>query len=137
MLSDFETFERSAIRRGIDVQRAGNITAPVVGRAWDITFTMRGKQRNMNLVLARYDTPNTMRFDANSQGLEGALELELLPLSPRRTRMSVAITLAPKTLSARLLVQSLKLAKGNLTKRFKLKVADYAKTLEEKFSRMA
>ena len=70
-------------------------------------------------------------------GSPGGMTLDLMALSPRRTRMSVLIELNPKTLAARLLVQSLKLAKSNLTKRFKLKVADYAKTMEERHSRLA
>ncbi|MCF6329308.1 MAG: hypothetical protein L3J02_05870, partial [Henriciella sp.] len=81
--------------------------------------------------------PNTMRFDAESQGLNGVLNLELLALSSGRTRLSVKLNLAPKTLPARLLVQSLKLAKSNLNKRFKWRVAEYAKKVEDRHSRMA
>lgn len=137
MLSEFETYERSAIRRGIEVQRV-DMDAPIgVGLEWDTRFTMRGKKRNMRLNLARYDAPTLMSCVAASQGLQGELTLELLSLSPRRTRLTVTLDLTPKTLSSRLLVQSLKLAKSNLSKRFKLKVADYAKNMEDRHSRMA
>jgi hypothetical protein len=78
-----------------------------------------------------------MRFIAASQGLDGLFSLDLIALSQRRTRMAVALELAPRTLSARLFLQSLKLAKSNLTKRFKLRVADYAKSMEDRYSRMA
>lgn len=132
MLSEFEAYERSAIRRGIEVRRIDPAAAPRSGMEWVADFKLRGKPRQMTLHLAKYDPPNVMRFEADSQGLEGVLVLDLLPLSQRRTRMSVILYLAPKTLSARLFVQSLKLAKANLTKRFKLKVADYAKTMEDR-----
>jgi hypothetical protein len=135
MLSDFEAYERSAIRRGIEVQRL-NETAPGTPEvAWDAKFILRGKQRNVKLNLADFEPPNAMRFEAISQGLEGTFTLDLLALSPGRTRMAVALDLAPKTLSARLLVQSLKLAKSNLSKRFKGRVADYAKQMEDRHSR--
>lgn len=137
MLSEFEAYERSAIRRGIEVQRVDDCAPIAAGLVWEAKFTLRGKPRNLTLTLTEYEPPNIMRFDADSQGLGGSMLVELLALSPRRTRMSVALNLAPKNLSARLLVQSLKLAKSNLTKRFKLKVADYAKNMEERHSRTA
>lgn len=137
MLSDFETMERSAIRRGAEVECTNPSAQPCVGMTWRAKFDLRGKRRKVQVVMVRYDRPTAMRFDTDSNGLDGVLELELLALSPKRTRMSVVLELAPKTLSARLLIQSLKLAKSNLTKRFKLRVADYAKQLEDRHTRMA
>ncbi len=137
MLAEFEAYERSALRRGIEVQRVNEDAPQAAGLAWDAAFTMRGKHREVHVVLSAYDPPNAMRFEADSQGLNGVLTVDLLALSPRRTRMAIVMNLTPKTLSARLFVQSLKLAKSNLTKRFKLKVADYAKAMEERFIRTA
>lgn len=137
MLSEFETYERSAIRRGIEVQRQ-DAAAPVgVGLAWDTQFTLRGKRRKMSLNLTQYEPPNAMRFVYESQGIDGTLTLDLLALSPGRTRMAVVLNLSPKTLTARLFIQSLKLAKSNLTKRFKTRVAEYAAQLEDRHGRMA
>jgi len=136
MLSEFEAYERSAIRRGIEVQRLDETAPNAAGLIWDARFVLRGKPRDVRLNLSGFEPPNAMRIDADSNGLDGTLTLELMALSPRRTRMSVVLNLAPKTLSARLLVQSLKLAKSNMTKRFKLKVADYAKNMEDRHSRM-
>lgn len=137
ILSEFEAFERSAIRRGIEVQRVGDSDTAHAGMTWNAHFLLRGKPRDLQLVMVQYDRPNVMRFEADSQGLDGFMTLELVPLSQRRTRMSVSLELKPKTLSARLLVQSLKLAKTNLTKRFKLKVAHYAKNMEDRCQRSA
>lgn len=137
MLSEFETHERSAIRRGMEVQRSGLITPIAPGLIWNAKFVMRGKQRDIRLTLTDYDSPNSMQFEAASQGIDSKFQLDLVALSPRRTRLSVVLNMAPKTLSARLFVQSLKLAKSSLTKRFKLKVADYALSIEDRHSRMA
>ena len=130
MLSEFEAFERSAIRRGIDVQRVQNGIAQGVGVAWTAQFDMRGKRRNLQLELVQYDRPGTMRFAALSQGLDGTLTLDLVPLSQRRTRMGVILNLTPKTLPARLMLQSLKLAKSSLTNRFRSRVRTFARNLE-------
>jgi hypothetical protein len=137
VLSEFESFERSAIRRGIEVHRMGDVAAPASGLAWDVQFSFRGKSRDMHLILSKYEPVTGMHLSADGGGVEGSLDVELLALSPGRTRMVVTLDLTPKTLSGRLLVQSLKLAKSKLTKRFKKRVAEFAKLTEERLSRTA
>ena len=58
------------------------------------------------------------------------MTIDLTALTPNRTRMNVQARLAPRTLSARLLVQSLKLAKARMTRKFSVRVAQFAKTIE-------
>ena len=134
-LSEFETFERQAMRRGAEVQRVDDNPEPAVGAAWRVAFMMRGRRRDLKLQLIRYDAPNDMEFSARSPGMDATFDVELLALSRKRTRMSIALELKPLTLASRLLVQSLKLAKSNLTNRFKGRVADYAKVLEDRLNR--
>ena len=136
-LCEFEAFERQAMRRGADVQRVDTLPQPGVGMRWKVQFSMRGRLRVMDLTLTRFDQPNEMEFVAKSPGINALFVVELLALSRSRTRLSVSLDLTPLNLSTRLLVQSLKLAKATLTKRFKLRVADYCKTLEDRLQRMA
>ncbi|MDK3017004.1 SRPBCC family protein [Pseudodonghicola flavimaris] len=136
-LSEFESFERSAIRRGIEVQRVNENAGIGAGMAWKAAFDLRGKRRNLDLKLVEYTPPTGMRLESESFGLTGDFQIELVALSPKRTRMAITLTLSPKNLSARLFLQSLKLAKANLTKRFKLKAAEFAKSLEDRKTRMA
>ena len=114
----------------------GDVAAPGSGLAWDVQFSFRGKSRDLHLVLAKYEPVTGVSLSADGGGIEGDLHVELMALSPRRTRMAVTLELAPKTLSGRLLVQSLKLAKSKLTKRFKMRVAEFAKSTEERLGRM-
>ncbi|MGJ8545878.1 MAG: SRPBCC family protein [Sulfitobacter sp.] len=137
MLCDFESFERSAMRRGAEVQRADAMTAPGVGMAWDVAFDMRGKRREMRLEMVTFDAPNEMELEAVSTGIISHMSFELVALSRSRTRVLTVLDLKPQNLSARLLVQSLKLAKSSLTKKYKLRVAEYAKTMEERYNRTA
>lgn len=128
-LTNFEMFERAAIRRGVEIERERDTAQPVVGMAWKARFEMRGRSREARVELMHLDRPNTMRFDAIGKGVDGSFFIDLLPLSQRSTRISVVLDIEPKTLSARLLIQSMKLAKTNLTKRFRKKVREFAKTL--------
>lgn len=131
-ISDFETIERSVLRRGVDVRRKDKLNGPCEGMTWEAGFRFRGKIREAVVTLSKYDPPNSMEFHTLSGGLETHTVVDCVALSRSRTRISVVIEMQPKTLSARLLVQSLKLAKGNLNKKFRVRAADYAKDLEDR-----
>ncbi len=137
MLCDFESFERSAMRRGAEVQRVDQLPVPGVGMTWQATFELRGKRREMELEIVTFDRPNEIVLESTSPGMLGTTTFELIALSRSRTRVRVELEIKPLTLSSRLLVQSLKLAKNSLGKKFKLRVADYAKTIEERHQRRA
>lgn len=136
-LSEFESFERSAIRRGVDVRRIGDASRPLDGLAWEADFRVRGKERHMRVNLIKFEPDTNIRFEAKGSGILAFFDIDLIALSPRRTRMTVHLTMQAQSLSARLFIQSMKLAKKNLGKRFKLKVADYAKIMEDKLGKMA
>jgi len=129
---DFQSYERQALRRGADVRRLDNADYKV-GTSWDVTVTYRGKDRKLRAVVEEMDAPSRLCVGTRSQGLEGQTVIDLVALSPRRTRIAASIDLRPKTLSARLFLHSLKLAKTNLTNRFKRRVSDFGEELEAKF----
>ena len=136
-LCDYENFERQAMRRGVDVQRIGTHQKMGPGLTWEIGFRMRGKFREMTLIVDRYEAPGMLGIRATSASLDADFLLELIALSRTRTRVIIGLELKPKNLSARLLVQSLKLAKGSLTKRFKLRMAEFARNLEKRLKKSA
>jgi carbon monoxide dehydrogenase subunit G len=133
-ISDFDAFERTALRRGVSVQYTGSVARKGVGMTWDIGFLFRGKPRRMTAELTKYDPMHQLVCASTSDGLSGTLKIELLALSARRTRLSVELQLFPKTLSARLMVQSLKLAKSGLNRRFAKRVGDFAADVESKLN---
>ena len=136
-ISDFGSFERSAIRRGIEVQRLSNEANPQVGMAWDVRADFRGKPRDLQLKLSAYEPSTLIALDGESNSLSGTSQIELLALSPRRTRLSVKVKIKAKTLSGRLLLQSLKLARSKVNKRFKHRVAEFANLTEDRVSHSA
>ena len=135
--SDFQGFQRRAMRRGAEVARNDSLSAPGVGMSWDAAFPFRGKRREMQIDLAEYAPPNRMLFDSRLTGMTGRMTIDLLALSRGRTRLDMGIVLKPQSLSAKLLVQSMKLARSSLNKRFKVRVAEFAKATEDRFQHMA
>lgn len=132
IICNFDAYERSAMRRGAEVQRTDSLTRAGIGMKWRAAFKMRGKMRDIDLEMVGYDKPNELRVLSSSNGIDGAGQIELVALSRNRTRISVEFELKPTNLSARLLVQSLKLAKNSLNKRYKLRIAEYAKSIEDR-----
>lgn len=135
--TDFDHLERQVMRRGIEVRRSGGGSGPTEGMGWQTVFRFRGKPREADITLTEYDPPHTMVYRTLSGGLEALTRIDFVALSRSRTRVGMKVELAPKTLSARLLVQSLKLARGNIEKRFKVRMAEYAKDLEDRLKRGA
>lgn len=133
MSSDVERFERLAMRRGVDVRRLDQNRALGPGMQWEADFELRGRPRQVVLEMVRFDRPNEMVLDIRSSGLQGQFVLETMPLSQSRSRLAIALEIRPKTFSARLMVQSLRLAKASLTRRFKSRVAEYAEGVEASY----
>ncbi len=136
MLCNFESYERAAMRRGAEVQRVDDLALPGIGMKWQTTFELRGKRREMEIEMIRFERPTEMILESRSTSVVALMTLELMALSRSRTRILVALDIKPQNLSARLLVQSFKLAKTSLTKKYKLRVAEYAKSLEERHEKI-
>lgn len=70
-ITDFQGFERSALRRGADVRRTDKLKVPGVGMSWHAVFKLRGKQRKVDVTVAEYDPPNGIKLGVISPAIEG------------------------------------------------------------------
>ncbi len=132
MVADFERFERMAMRRGIDVRRMTLGVPVAAGAEWQTEFKLRGKPRQMTIVMTDYERPGQMRFESTSKGMTGVTTVDFLALSQRKTRLSVEMSLAAKSLPARLLLQSLKLGQSRFRRQFQTRLDDFARELEQR-----
>ncbi|MBU0643117.1 MAG: SRPBCC family protein [Alphaproteobacteria bacterium] len=131
--ADFEGLERQAMRRGIDVKRKSPSQPRGVGAGWTLKVPFRGKLRDLAVEIRDYDAPNGLVADAKSGGLDMILTADLMALSPQRTRMTLGYDVLPNTLSARILVQSVKFAKSTLQKRFETRVSKFCDHLSDEY----
>lgn len=136
-MTDFKSIERAAMRRGAEVQRVDTLSRTGPGMAWDAAFDLRGKRREISLEMTEYDPPNGMAFESRSPNLKGKMVVELMALSPGRTRVGMKLELEPRNLSAKLLIQSLKLARKSVVKRIDDRMASYAADIEQRYRRSA
>ncbi|MEO0753064.1 MAG: SRPBCC family protein [Pseudomonadota bacterium] len=136
-MTDFKAFERAAMRRGAEVQRVKDGKNGAIGTAWDARFQMRGKERDIQIEVTEHDSPNRIVVSSRAPAMGGDLVVELMSLSRNRTRVDTQLQLAPRNLTAKLLVQSLKLARKNVTQRLNDRLASYAVEVEARYKKSA
>ncbi len=128
-LADFERWERAALRRGAEVQRLDTLARVGRGLTWGIGFSYRGKPRNLTLRLDEMVPSSRLGFSGKGANLEGVLAVDLIEMSPQRTRVQVKLDLRPRTLLARLFIQSMRLNRGRIEGKFRARVAQIASEL--------
>lgn len=133
-ISDFPRLERSALRRGVDIQRIDCLEAPGPGMAWDASFEVWRKSMRLTLELSQFDRPNGMVLIGRSSSLGGTAVLDLVTLSRSRTRISLRLNIRAETLMNKLFLQSVKLARVDPSETFRKYVAAYATGLEERYN---
>ncbi|MDD9920933.1 MAG: SRPBCC family protein [Boseongicola sp.] len=129
-VTDFDGFERQLLRRGVDIAHDESCPPPNLGAVWQATAKWRNRAYDVDAELISIDPDNGYAVESRVGGVECLAVVDLVPLSKSRTRLLVSAELKPTTLSSRLLIQSLKLTKGSLTKRFKKRVFDFAQSIE-------
>jgi hypothetical protein len=137
MVTDFAAFEARARDSGVQLRRTDRMENKGPGMMWDAAFELHGKLRQFDLTLATFDPPTHFSVTGLSDVATGVFHVELLALSRQRTRLTVVLDVMPRTTSGRLLIHALRLARTRLMKRFKLRVAEYAREMEERYRRGA
>ncbi|SEK77719.1 hypothetical protein [Pacificibacter marinus] len=132
-MSDFDGLERQAMRRGIEVRRKNPMQPRGIGAAWVLRAPFRGKWRDIDARIAEFDSPNVLVACAKSGGLDMTLSIDLVPLSSVRTRIMLGYDVRPQTLSARILVQSVKFAKASLQRRFDKRVGKFSEVIGARY----
>jgi hypothetical protein len=133
-LSDFEAWERAAMRRGADVHRTDKLRTPGPGMTWQARFAWRGRERQVQVRLTKLVTNLNLALDFDGPSVEGNLNIELVELSAKRTRMLMQVDLKPRTLSARLFIQSMKLTKNRVQRKYDARLQTIAKDIEARFT---
>lgn len=129
-VTDIAAFERAALRRGLSVTRLDGDGAPGVGSHWEVGFDYRGRRRVAQTQITGWNPNHGAIFVTIAEGLRCVGELDLTPLARERTRLHLTLDLRPETFRARLLLQSLRLAKSSLSRRFRSKVSELARQIE-------
>jgi hypothetical protein len=134
-LCDNTVWEREAIRRGVEVERPADMPLKGVGAGWRIKLRFRGRIRKVLVRIDEIVQGEVIGYSFEGQALFGTTELETKALSPRRSRLKVSIEAKPKTLAARLFLNTLRLARRKVEERMEKRVGQLGARIEERYVR--
>jgi carbon monoxide dehydrogenase subunit G len=132
-LTDFDSWERSAMRRGAEVTRTDKLTVLGPGLSWLVRFRFRGKDRKLSVKLTGLDAPSRLSFALSGVLFDATCIVDLMELGAKRTRMVVVSEAKPKTLAARLILQSLRLARARVQRRVDKRYGVISLEIEERY----
>lgn len=122
-LCDHEQFQRVMQQRGIAMRRVDDRPEVGPGMAWEIDFKFRGRARKLRCLVTEVQAPERLGLSNESDGLTGDVAISVVTLAPNRSRLLVSVEMKPKK---RLLLRSMRFAKGSLDRKFKSRLHDWA-----------
>ncbi len=132
-LIDFDGWERAAMRRGADVARTDKMRQVGAGMSWHVAFQFRGRQRKMDLRLLNMIPNSKLEFAALSAAIDATTKIEIVEMSAKRARLHVTANITPLTLTAKLFIQSLRLARARADRKFAQRVQTIVTEIEARY----
>lgn len=130
MLTDFAWIEDDLRGQGVELARQGNWQQAEIGKAWTGRVTFRGKTRQIDAKVSGIEPGRMIEVEARIGGMRLVHETRLVPLGDQVTRVNISADMRPDTLNARLLIQSLKLARGRVLDRMQRRLASDIRRME-------
>lgn len=115
-------WERDAAQRGIEIERPVDMPLSGLGAGWLVKVPFRGQPVAILLRLEQQVPPERLGFAMQSKAIEGDFVLNVIELSPRRTRLQLVMEVKARTIAARLLLNTLTLARGRVQARVEKRV---------------
>lgn len=125
LIADFPRSERVLKGMGVQVQRIDPASEPGTGLGWSLDFAWRGQRRVVRLDVHRFDRPTHITLGGRSEHFELTLNMTVVALSRVRTRLLYEIDIRPRTMRARLLLQTARLGKAQLDRKYARRMADF------------
>ena len=134
-LVDHPTWEREAVRNGVEVERPAGSPDSGVGARWNIRGHFKGKARKVLVKIDELTPDQRLALSMDSPSMEGVSRIEVMVLSPRRSRLRTDLEIKPKTLAARLFINTMRLAKGRVQARFEKGLGNLGARIKDRYDR--
>jgi len=134
-LADHAAWERDAAQRGIDVERPADMPLAGLGAGWRVKVPFRGQPVAILLRLEQLVPAERLGFAIQSQAIEGNFALSVIELSKRRTRLQLVLEVKARTIAARLLLNTLSLARGRVQARVEKRIVQIGAIIQDRYQR--
>lgn len=125
IISDFSRSERALVARGAQVRRIDPSQDPGTGLGWTIDFNWRGQRRTVRLDVTRFDRPSHITLEGHSDQFDLSINMTVVALSRTKSRLLFETEIRPRNMRARLLLQTAKLGKAQLDRKYDQRIADF------------
>lgn len=130
-LTDIDHFQRLGMRHGLMLRQVEGATVQA-GAKWVAEFPFRGQMRQLTCRIDSLDAPRAITLSGKSGGYEYGAVIALTALSRTTTRLRVDVEVKPKSLAARILLQTMKLARSRLRNRFAQRLNAFGALIEQR-----
>ena len=128
--TDLRRIEQELADRGVGLERLDNDTGLVEGAAWHTVVHVKGRQRDADAQLVEVDRPRSLRLEGKSGGMLMDTSLGFTEIGPRKTGLEIVINLRARSVSAKLLLSSFRLARSRMVRGMRKRVAKSARACE-------
>ena len=133
-VTDFDHLEALARSFGATVERQFD-GPPLVGCIWDLVLTIKQHPRQMQTSLADWVPDQELTFDSQMQGLHIETRVTMAAEGAERSRLNIVIDMRPQTLKARVLLQTLRLARHRIEQGFDSRLEGFATDIGKAYRR--
>jgi hypothetical protein len=133
-LADHAGWEAEARQRGAEVERPADMPLDGIGAGWRLRFSFRGKTRKVLVWVKDMQPDQLLTYAFEGNAVEGGATLEVMALSARRTRLKVGLLVKPRTLAARLFLNTLRLARRKVQARYDKRLAQLSGLIEARYA---
>jgi len=133
--TDYTRYENLARSYGADLRRVGGFVEVSEGATWRGSIPIQGRTRGVEAEVTKYSPADYARIDTAVGGMNVVFEMRFEPLADEKTRLIAVAELQAKTLAARLVIQSAKLARKRVQAKITSKIVALANEYEDAWRR--
>ena len=131
-LCDHRFFAARAAANGVTVTSPDTPDTPFADRTWQASGPFRGRPRTADISIKSIAAPVRLQLISTVSNIEAHTDIEFLETGRRRTRMKIRVGLLPRSMTARLIVQSLRFSRPRLTRRLDKATTRFAKMISRR-----